>query len=165
MLYKIPVFNDVQYSCMKCCTLVCFALICRIKVWMYIILVGVLYLILMYTSIATLESVKRSPSGSAFDTGDGRTRRSYVRLACFARRGNRAMVAREGRLQVRLRRSRVQIALAISARASCPLLSADSVIFLSFSSSRSRGGRKQDHKSSKKSSSYLSSPAAAPAIT
>ena len=53
MLYKIPVFNDVQYSCMRCCTLVCFALICRIKVWMYIILVGVLYLILMYTSIAT----------------------------------------------------------------------------------------------------------------
>ena len=53
MLYKIPVFNDVQYSCMRCCTLVCFALICRIKVWMYIILVGVLYLIPMYTSIAT----------------------------------------------------------------------------------------------------------------
>ena len=53
MLYKIPVFNDVQYSCMSCCTLVCFAVICRIKVWMYIILVGVLYLILMYTSIAT----------------------------------------------------------------------------------------------------------------
>ena len=57
MLYKIPVFNDVQYSCMKCCTLVCFALICRIKVWLYIILVGVLYLILMYTSIATPLSV------------------------------------------------------------------------------------------------------------
>ena len=38
---------------MRCCTSVCFALICRIKVWMYIILVGVLYLILMYTSIAT----------------------------------------------------------------------------------------------------------------
>ena len=57
ILYKIPVFNDVQYSCMRCCTLVCFALICRIKVWMYIILVGVLYLILMYTSIATLPSL------------------------------------------------------------------------------------------------------------
>ena len=53
MLYEIPVFNDVQYSCMRCCTLVCFALICRIKVWLYIILVGVLYLILLYTSIAT----------------------------------------------------------------------------------------------------------------
>ena len=53
MLYKIPFFNDVQYSCMRCCTLVCFALICCIKVWMYIILVGVLYLILMYTIIAT----------------------------------------------------------------------------------------------------------------
>ena len=53
MLYKIPVLNDVQYSCKRCCTLVCFALICCIKVWMYIILVGVLYLILMYTSIAT----------------------------------------------------------------------------------------------------------------
>ena len=53
MLYKIPVFNDVQYSCMKCCTLVCFALICRINVRLCIILVGVLYLILLYTSIAT----------------------------------------------------------------------------------------------------------------
>ena len=53
MLYKIPVFNDVQYSCMKCCTLVCFALICCIKVWLYISLVGVLYLILLYTRIAT----------------------------------------------------------------------------------------------------------------
>ena len=57
MLYKIPVFNDVQYSCMKCCTLVCFALICCIKVWLYVILVGVLYLILLYTSIATLSKV------------------------------------------------------------------------------------------------------------
>ena len=76
MLYKIPAFNDVQYSCMRCCTLVCFALICCIKVWMYIILVGVLYLILMYTSIATpvvpptrarLRSASRpsSPSASA----------------------------------------------------------------------------------------------------
>ena len=61
LLYKIPAFNDVQYSCMRCCTLVCFALICRIKVWMYIILVGVLYLILMYTSIATHRSVHCSP--------------------------------------------------------------------------------------------------------
>ena len=59
MLYKIPVFNDVQYSCIRCCTSVCFALICRIKVWMYIILVGVLYLILMYTSIATQNAVER----------------------------------------------------------------------------------------------------------
>ena len=57
MLYKIPAFNDVQYSCMRCCILVCFALICCTKDCMYIILVGVLYLILMYTSIATQMDV------------------------------------------------------------------------------------------------------------
>ena len=87
MLYKIPVFNDVQYSCMKCCTLVCFALICHIKVWLYIILVGVLYLILLYTSIATPKKLKGNQRRRSNAFGQISIFRAISKVLTVIRRG------------------------------------------------------------------------------